>query len=217
MQRLPLFPLGTVLMPGAYLPLRIFEPRYLDLVRDLSARDPSEPAFGVVAIRRGREVGADVVNELASVGCLAEEVKVRQPTSGRPYFGVKAFGGRRFRIEGIDESAGTRYLTGLVTWLEEEPPTPASEARLRDAYHSLCDELNEMPEEFVKHGLDFVYAVAAARVCDLTLAERQSVLEASTGTVAAEILTGLLRRELSIGPEFRLAPWQPPPTGAQLN
>ena len=52
---LPLFPLGTVLFPGADLSLRIFEPRYLDLVR-ACCRDDS--GFGVCAILAGHEVGA---------------------------------------------------------------------------------------------------------------------------------------------------------------
>ena len=52
---LPLFPLQAVLLPGARLALRIFEPRYVDLVRDC-ARDGS--GFGVCAIAEGSEVGA---------------------------------------------------------------------------------------------------------------------------------------------------------------
>lgn len=51
---LPLFPLGTVLYPGNPLPLRIFEPRYVDLV---SACMREDRGFGVVAIRAGNEAG----------------------------------------------------------------------------------------------------------------------------------------------------------------
>jgi Lon protease-like protein len=51
---LPLFPLGTVLFPGGLLPLRIFEPRYLELIRD-SARLGA--GFGVCLILEGSEVG----------------------------------------------------------------------------------------------------------------------------------------------------------------
>ncbi|MCE1178365.1 MAG: LON peptidase substrate-binding domain-containing protein [Micrococcales bacterium] len=215
MPSLPLFPLGTVLLPGASLPLRVFEPRYLDLLRDIGDRSPDAPAFGVVTIRRGREVGADVVNELGCVGCVAQVRQIHPPSGDRPFFAVESVGGARFRLERIDESAGTRYPTGVVTWLEEQPPTHASEAQLRRAYLALCEELRRAPTEQGRSGNDLVYAVALAH--DLTLAERQSILEASTGTVAAEMLTALLRRELSIAPDFRLAPPQPPPTGPQLN
>ena len=53
---LPLFPLGTVLFPGLVLPLRIFEDRYRQLVRDLYAGfEPSR--LGEIAIKVGRETG----------------------------------------------------------------------------------------------------------------------------------------------------------------
>jgi uncharacterized protein len=50
---IPLFPLGTVLFPGGHLPLRIFEPRYLDMVQRCHAQGQ---AFGVVALTEGQEV-----------------------------------------------------------------------------------------------------------------------------------------------------------------
>jgi Lon protease-like protein len=53
-RELPLFPLNTVLFPGGPLPLRIFEPRYVDMVKRC-LRD--QAPFGVVLIREGQEVG----------------------------------------------------------------------------------------------------------------------------------------------------------------
>ena len=62
---LPIFPLGTVLFPGGVLPLRIFEARYMDMVREcMSASRP----FGVCLITQGREVGAPAEHE--SAGCM---------------------------------------------------------------------------------------------------------------------------------------------------
>ena len=55
-QQLPLFPLGTVLVPGLVLPLHIFEPRYRQLVADLEDLPEDEREFGVIAIREGGEV-----------------------------------------------------------------------------------------------------------------------------------------------------------------
>jgi hypothetical protein len=72
MATLPLFPLGTVLLPGARLPLQIFEPRYVALLRDLLAgQEERSPVFGVVAIREGYEVGDDGVRALHPIGCAA--------------------------------------------------------------------------------------------------------------------------------------------------
>ena len=53
---IPLFPLGTVLLPGAPLPLHIFEQRYRQLVADLLELPAEDRQFGVVAIQAGREV-----------------------------------------------------------------------------------------------------------------------------------------------------------------
>ena len=58
---LPIFPLGLVAFPGMAVPLHVFEERYRDLVRDLLELPEQERRFGVVAIREGREVGADGV------------------------------------------------------------------------------------------------------------------------------------------------------------
>ena len=56
MTTLPMFPLGTVVFPGAQLPLRVFEPRYLSLFGDLSEADSY---FGTCLIEKGHEVGGD--------------------------------------------------------------------------------------------------------------------------------------------------------------
>ncbi|WP_162462383.1 LON peptidase substrate-binding domain-containing protein [Mycolicibacterium sp. CBMA 234] len=63
----PMFPLESVLLPGEELPLRIFEPRYGELVRDCMAA--AEQVFGVVLISAGREVGGGEAR--CSVGAMA--------------------------------------------------------------------------------------------------------------------------------------------------
>ena len=51
----PMFPLGTALLPGEVLPLRIFEPRYRTMLDDCLAAADGPPGFGVVLIARGSE------------------------------------------------------------------------------------------------------------------------------------------------------------------
>ncbi len=75
---MPMFPLGSVLFPGAVLPLQIFEPRYQALVADLEA---AENRFGVVLIRRGQEVGGG--DERADIGTVAEVVRSGTAEDGR--------------------------------------------------------------------------------------------------------------------------------------
>ncbi len=117
MASLPIFPLGGTLMPGMQLPLQIFEERYLALLRHLIDSEGEELGFGVVAIRHGYEVG-DRANELYAVGCLAVLDRVVQVTGG--LFLVLSHGTRRFRLDAVDESAGTPWMTGEVSWLDDQ-------------------------------------------------------------------------------------------------
>src|ERR1043166_7667571 len=90
----PLFPLGTVLFPGAPLPLHIFEPRYRQLVADLLELPEDERQFGVIAIQAGREVGADGVKALHEVGCSAHVTATHPGADGT--YELEAIGTRRF-------------------------------------------------------------------------------------------------------------------------
>ena len=88
---IPLFPLNAVLFPGGTLSLRIFEPRYLDLVRECTR---SDSGFGVCLIREGGEVGAPAVP--AGTGTLARISAWDMPQLGVLH--VIAVGEQRFRI-----------------------------------------------------------------------------------------------------------------------
>src|SRR6266536_3334054 len=76
---LPLFPLEqVVLFPGMSLPLRIFEERYKVMI---GACQVTDQLFGVLLIRRGREVGTPAQPE--RVGCTARMVRVDRLPDGR--------------------------------------------------------------------------------------------------------------------------------------
>ena len=67
--KIPLFPLDAVLFPGGALPLRIFEPRYLDMISDCMK---SESGIGVVLIKDGHEAGAAAkVHEFGTISYIA--------------------------------------------------------------------------------------------------------------------------------------------------
>lgn len=88
---LPLFPLNTVLFPDGILPLKVFETRYIDMVRDCMKR---ATPFGVVLIKSGQEVGAAAEPE--TIGCLAHIVQWDAPQLG--VLLLRTQGGARFRI-----------------------------------------------------------------------------------------------------------------------
>jgi Lon protease-like protein len=95
----PMFPLGSVLVPGMILPLHVFEPRYRALVRDCTAGDGE---FGVVLIERGSEVGGG--DARTDIGTMARIVQADELPDGR--FAVGAVGMRRIRV---------------TAWLADEP------------------------------------------------------------------------------------------------
>ncbi|HTE41932.1 MAG TPA: LON peptidase substrate-binding domain-containing protein [Steroidobacteraceae bacterium] len=88
---IPLFPLNTVLFPGGVLPLRVFEPRYVDMI-GRCMREGSK--FGVVLIRSGVEAGGPV--DTFDIGTLAQVVDFDQMPDG--LLGITTRGTERFRI-----------------------------------------------------------------------------------------------------------------------
>jgi len=113
-RELPLFPLQTVLFPGGPLHLRIFEPRYLDMVASVLRGDNR---FGVVAIRSGSEVG---VAEMFAVGTSAEIVDWQE---AQGLLAISTLGRDSFRIEDASRRPDGLYV-GRVELLEDLPTTP---------------------------------------------------------------------------------------------
>ena len=91
MPLVPMFPLGSVLLPAMPLPLRIFEPRYLKLLGDLL--ESTEPEFGVVLIERGPEVGGG--EKRMDLGTIA---KVTNIGTTEQFYGLESVGSKRFRV-----------------------------------------------------------------------------------------------------------------------
>jgi uncharacterized protein len=204
--RLPLFPLSTVLVPGLVLPLHVFEPRYQILVQALlELPEDAERAFGVVAIRSGREVGTDGVRALYGMGCTAELREVTPYPDGR--YDLVTVGETRFRLLGLDESAGTPYHTGFVDFVQEEDGdgdvnalTERVTERFADYRERLGVEVTELPDQ----PQVISYLVAAAVVLDLP--ERQGLLEEPTTSDRLRAEIALLRRESALIGAFRSLP-----------
>jgi len=91
MSIMPMFPLGSVLIPAMPLSLRIFEERYLKLLGDLVTSD--KPEFGVVLIERGAEVGGG--EKRMSLGTIASVTDIG---TTEQFYGLESFGSERFRV-----------------------------------------------------------------------------------------------------------------------
>ncbi len=117
-QEIALFPLRTVLFPAGTLPLRIFETRYLDMVRRCTRLN--EP-FGVVLIRQGVEARAqhdDTQPEVFSVGTTAAIADFNQLSDGM--LGIVCKGERKFRIVSTREQPD-HLLLAQAQLLPDEP------------------------------------------------------------------------------------------------
>jgi Lon protease-like protein len=202
--RLPLFPLGTVLVPGLVLPLHIFEPRYRILVRSLMDLPEGAPRlFGVVATRVGQT--ADALTDMYDVGCTAQLREVTPYEDGR--FDVVAVGQTRFRLAGLDTAAGTPYHTGLVEFLGE----PDGETDLSDVaelvalrFAAYRDRLRVEQSGVPTDPRVLSYLVAAAAV--LELSERQELLATLTTADRLQAELVLLRREIGLVDAFSALP-----------
>jgi Lon protease-like protein len=119
---LPLFPLNTVLFPGGVLPLRVFEARYVDMIRQCMKEDAP---FGVVRILSGQEVGAAAVPD--AVGCLARIVQWDMQDLG--VLLLQTEGGKRFRIRDKRVLADQR-LEARVDMIADDPVIPVTAAHV---------------------------------------------------------------------------------------
>lgn len=171
MNSIALFPLNIVLFPEGPLPLRIFEARYVDMVRRCMRESQD---FGVVLIREGREVGPA---ETYDVGTLAKIVDFHQLSDG--LLGLSCVGQQRFRIR-----TRSRQSDGLnlaeVDLLPVEPTVaiPPRHVRLPKLLKHVLPQLGEVYTD-IKMRLDDAAWVGhrLAEILPIPLADKQSCLQ----------------------------------------
>ena len=129
-RRLPLFPLNTVLFPGASLPLQIFEERYKLMLRECMESDNK---FGVSLIMEGTEVGGPALPYV--VGTVAHLVQVSRIEGDR--FFVAAVGQQRFRVSEITQ--WTPYVAAEVELLDEGPDETVPEALVEETVEAFSE------------------------------------------------------------------------------
>lgn len=186
-----MFPLGTVLLPFAHLPLHIFEPRYRALVKDVLAGDGE---FGVVLIERGQEVGGGDVR--FGVGTVARVMQTAELPDGR--WLLDAVGTERFRItEWLPDDP---YPLAMIEALEDEP-SDSEAAERRTAVERLLRQVLALqvelgfPAPSAVRTLDedpSVAAFEAALLSPIGPMDTQNVLEAPSTAARLALLERLL-------------------------
>ncbi len=189
MSATPLFPLNTVLFPGGPLPLRIFEPRYVDMVRHCM-RERS--AFGVVLIRAGGEVGA--VADTAPVGTTARIVAFNSMPDG--LLGITCLGEHKFRIlRRWQQSDGLNVADVETLPAEEAIDLPAEFQHLGELLGKVLPELGELYAGVPKRFGDAAWVGhRLAEILPVSLSEKQQCLEIDAPLVRLARLNPLIRR-----------------------
>lgn len=138
METLPLFPLHSILFPTCSLPLQIFEPRYLDLVKT-SLRE--EKSFGIVPIKSGSEVSGPGkrVPEIFMAGTEVIISDWEQLANG--LLGITVTAQSRFRVCYV-EAQPNQLLIGDVEYLDEDEDAPVPNA---------LGDLKELREALLNH------------------------------------------------------------------
>ncbi|MDX9718340.1 LON peptidase substrate-binding domain-containing protein [Thauera sp. AutoDN2] len=186
-ERLPLFPLKTVLFPGGVLPLRVFEPRYMDMVTGCMREGGS---FGVCLIAAGEEVGETAVPHPVGTEACIEAWDMEQAG----VLSLVTRGGRRFRVED-HEVERDGLLVARVRWLDETPSggVPEAQAEVLPLLRAIVAELGErLPPP---HRFDDLAWVGARYVelLPIPLLAKQKLLELDDPLSRLEIVQQFLR------------------------
>lgn len=169
---IPLFPLRTVLFPGGPLGLRIFEARYIDMIRRCMREDTG---FGVVLIREGAEAGGPATT--FDVGTYARISDFAQQPDG--LLGISAIGTRRFRILERRRARDGLNLAD-IEWLAEEPSVapPEEFAGLGPVVEATLDQAGAPYLGLERHPGDAAWVSSRlAEILPLPVAHKQHTLE----------------------------------------
>lgn len=191
---LPMFPLGSVLLPSVFLPLHVFEPRYRALVHDCL---DGTGEFGVTLIERGSEVGGGDVRTM--VGTVARIVEAIELDDGR--WGLGTVGTRRIRVgRWLPDDPYPR--AEVEDWVDPPPSRDlagdieAMVARLRRVL-ALVAEVGEaaVPATVELDDDPVLCSYQASAVAPLGPADRQRLLEASSVEERVVLLATLLAEQ----------------------
>lgn len=191
-RELPLFPLNTVLFPGGPLPLRIFETRYVDMVRHCMRQDSG---FGVVLILRGREVGIGA--ETVAIGTEARIVDFNRVDNG--LLGIACVGQQRIRVVDTCRQPDG-LLIGRVEDVPADPPLPVPPefSALADAARRVVTELGQVYARVERHFGDSAWVgYRLSEVLPIAMSEKQALLELTDAHRRLQQLAGLIEAKES--------------------
>jgi Lon protease-like protein len=200
-QELPLFLLDSVMFPGGRLALRVFETRYMDMIKDCLR---NQTPFGICLIAQGSELldaqAPDPAHGAAqphAVGCLARIADWDMPQLG--ILNIVVHGGQRFQIL-AQHTRANGLVVAQVAYQEEPPvaPIPGDYARLVPMLRALLEALEEEAPPAPHRFYDAAWVACRwAEILPLPLLARQQILELNDGVARLEAIYRFLEKESS--------------------
>lgn len=201
-ETLPLFPLGTVLLPGASLPLHIFEPRYRQMVAHVVE---GKEQFGLIYHDPDRH--GPFTTENGGVGCVARILKYQPLPDGRSL--ILCRGLERFRIEDGIES-GAAYWEALAEPYDDEKEDKRGlvprRRRSIDLFYRVLDEVVRYKQPFPEIDPYAETGFQIAQAIRIDPSWQQGLLEARTERARLDLLDDLLRAVLEASQEHESSP-----------
>lgn len=195
-RKIPLFPLGTILFPDGVIALKIFEARYLDMIKQC-LREKTE--FGVVSIIKNLDASEeDLSLSFSSIGTLAQ-IEDFDPVQPALYM-TKSFGTQRFRLIRSKQEVNGLWM-GEVELIENDPLTPIPQehqkvAELLDEIISVIQSEDLLGETFFKKPfkVDDCGWVSnrLAELLPISLAQKNHLLAQTNPRIRLDLITEII-------------------------
>ena len=186
--QIPLFPLNVVLFPEGELKLRIFEPRYIDMVSDCLRNDTG---FGVCLIQEDKDMGKSA--DFFSMGTYAKIIDWSQMEDG--LLGIVIKGKKRFKVNS-HKSSNNNLRVGEIDWLsDDDNPMPASYQNFSDLLKEIVVRyelpIGNMPDRFDEANW---VSERLAELLPFDLPIKQEILEMNSASNRFEYMETLLKK-----------------------
>ena len=183
---LPIFPLRTILFPGSKLPLRIFEPRYIDMV-SRSMREDSE--FGIILSRESTD---PKMFETYDTGTLAKIIDWDQGGDG--LLGITTLGTQKFRLKELNKQEDGLNIGSIERIEKEGDYKPLKEfTHLVELLHAILDDVNIYDDDEKRFDSASWISYRFAEILPLRIEDKQKCLEIDDPIIRLNFLEPLIK------------------------
>ena len=183
---LPIFPLRTILFPDSKLPLRIFEPRYIDMV-SRSMREDSE--FGIILSRESTD---PKMFETYDTGTLAKIIDWDQGGDG--LLGITTLGTQKFRLKELNKQEDGLNIGSIERIEKEGDYKPLKEfTHLVELLEAILDDVNIYDDDEKRFDSASWISYRFAEILPLRIEDKQKCLEIDDPIIRLNFLEPLIK------------------------